>query len=134
VFKLTKKAVGDQSETTARNYLERQGLSYITSNFRCRQGEIDLIMNDQHHLIFIEVRYRSRDNYGTAADTITHKKQRRIILAARYYLHKYQLTEKVSCRFDIVAIQARAKTCNTSTFANKNNGIKWIKDAFNTDG
>ena len=121
----------------AKNYLEQQGLIYVASNFLCRRGEIDLIMKDRYQLIFVEVRYRSRSNYGTAADTITCKKQRRIMFAAQYYLHKYQLTEKVSCRFDIVAVDTSAISVKNNFFSksfdSKNDRIKWIKDAFNTD-
>ena len=123
MFKVTKKTKGEQFEVIARKYLEQQGLICVTSNFRCRRGEIDLIMKDQCQLIFIEVRYRSRNNYGTAADTVTRKKQSKIILAAQYYLHKYYLTEKVSCRFDIVAID--------SIIEDQGREIKWLKDAFN---
>ena len=134
MFRLTNKAIGEQSETIARNYLERQGLSYVTGNFHCRRGEIDLVMKDQCQLIFVEVRYRSRGDYGTAADTITYKKQRKIIMAAQYYLHKHQLTEKVSCRFDIVAVKVLTTPYNTGASDNKDRGIEWLKDAFRADG
>ena len=133
MFRLSRKNIGDQSETIAKQYLEQQGLTYITSNFRCRRGEIDLIMKDQYQLVFIEVRYRSQNNYGTAADTITRKKQKKVILAAHYYLHKYQLTERVSCRFDTVTVQAFPQMPNTGVVGDKKYEIQWLQDAFNTD-
>ena len=92
---------------------------------------------DRDQLVFVEVRSRSQNNYGTAADTITRRKQRRIILAAQYYLHKHRLTEKISCRFDVVAINVPVKPRSAGTFnnsfGNRGNEIKWLKDAFNTD-
>ena len=116
--------MGDRSEAMARKYLERQGLNHVTSNFLCRRGEIDLIMKDQRQLVFIEVRYRSHSDYGSAADTITRNKQRRIILAAQYYLHRHHLTEKVSGRFDVVAVDA---------FDDNNQRVTWLQDAFSAD-
>ena len=118
------KIIGEESELVARKYLEQQGLIYVTGNFRCRGGEIDLIMNDRRQLVFIEVRYRSRSDFGSAADTVTRNKQRRILLAAQYYLHKYRLTEKISGRFDVVAVDV---------FDNNNQRITWLQDAFNAD-
>ena len=124
VFGRNRKVIGDESELIARKYLEQQGLTYVGCNFRCRGGEIDLIMKDRCQLVFIEVRYRSRSGYGSAADTVTRKKQRRIILAARYYLHKHHLTENVSGRFDVVAVDA----CDDN-----NQRVTWLQDAFSAD-
>ena len=137
MLRLTKKILGEQSEAMAKKYLEQQGLSYVTQNFSCRRGEIDLIMKDEDQLVFIEVRYRSQNNHGTAVETITLKKQKRITLAAQYYLHKNQLTEKVSCRFDIVAAGKSAKTYHNDTCPDTNSirgsEIRWLKNAFDID-
>ena len=135
---LTKKILGEQSEAMAKKYLEQQGLIYVTQNFLCRRGEIDLIMKDEDQLVFVEVRYRSRDNHGTAAETITRKKRRKIILAAQYYLHKNQLTEKVSCRFDIVTTGNSTKTCHNGACLNTSGTmgsgeVRWLKNAFDID-
>ena len=137
MLRLTKKLLGEQSEAMAQKYLEKQGLIYVTRNFLCRRGEIDLIMKDEDQLVFVEVRYRSRDNHGTAVETITRKKQKRIILAAQYYLHKNQLTEKVSCRFDVVAASNSMKTCRNGACPDVSSAqgseIRWLKNAFDTD-
>jgi len=115
------KHVGKIAETAAKQYLQQHGLRFIEKNYTCRQGEIDLIMQDAEQLIFIEVKYRSNTNYGSGFDVVDKKKQQKIILAARYYLHQHRLTETTSSRFDVVSIEP-----------DKNNTehINWLKNAF----
>ncbi|MCH9770298.1 MAG: YraN family protein [Gammaproteobacteria bacterium] len=107
---------GRQAELTAKNYLVAQGLQYIDANYRCKRGEIDLIMRDQTHLVFVEVRFRRDMDYGGSLASINTPKQKRIIRAAEYYLVSQQLQDKEFCRFDVVGIDQQ--------------GLKWIKDAF----
>ena|SRR6185312_16143384 len=98
--------IGKQAEDFACHYLQAVGLKLITRNFRCRTGEIDLIMQDKKELVFVEVRYRCREDFGEPAETITLRKQHKLFQAASYYLQQNQLTNRVACRFDVLALTA----------------------------
>ncbi len=92
---------GKKAEDDALAFLQGKGLMPITRNFRCRLGEIDLIMSDGNTLVFIEVRKRKNRLYGGAAASITTGKQQKIIKTAHFYLQRYKTLP--SCRFDVVA-------------------------------
>ncbi|MCG8083044.1 MAG: YraN family protein, partial [Candidatus Thiodiazotropha taylori] len=62
---------GEAAEQLAVDYLSRRGLKLVTRNFRCKVGEIDLIMREKRTLVFVEVRYRQSDDYGSALESIT---------------------------------------------------------------
>ena len=112
------RAIGANAEMIAREYLQQHGLRFITSNYQCRLGEIDLIMQDESHLIFIEVRFRSDIDHDQAAHSITLKKQRRLIKTALAYLQgPGRIFHDKFCRFDAVLINISHK-------------IDWIKNAF----
>lgn len=108
---------GDRSEQLACNYLKKQGLHLIDKNFRCKYGEIDLIMQDRQTLVIVEVRFRKSNQYGSALESITAKKQSRIIATTQYYL----LTNKIKSliRFDVITMSS-------------DTDINWIKNAFQT--
>lgn len=95
---------GTAAEQQACVYLQQQGLILIKRNYQTRCGEIDLIMHDQTELVFVEVRYRRQARYGHALETVTTKKQHKIILAAQSYLQTYPAHASLPCRFDVVAI------------------------------
>ncbi len=95
--------VGGLAEQQARAFLEKQGLIWRCSNFRCQRGEIDLIMRDQKMLVFIEVRFRS-NRHGEGIETISRNKQLRIISAAWSFLIAHRLIDKIDCRFDVIGI------------------------------
>ena len=92
---------GTKAENDALIFLQGQGLIPVTRNFRCRLGEIDLIMQDGNTLVFIEVRKRKNRLYGGAAASITPAKQQKIIKTAYFYLQRYKTLP--ACRFDVVA-------------------------------
>ncbi|MCG7973031.1 MAG: YraN family protein, partial [Candidatus Thiodiazotropha taylori] len=104
------------AEQLAVDYLSRRGLKLVTRNFRCKVGEIDLVMREKRTLVFVEVRYRQSDDYGSALESITPSKQRKLLAAANLYLQKNQIDQ--ACRFDVVAINGSANKRTT-----------WIKDA-----
>src|SRR5690606_14827723 len=118
-----KKHIGNQAENTAKQYLIEHGMTYIQSNYACKTGEIDLIMKDNDTLVFREVRYRRSPDYGSAAETVTHTKQQKVIRATEYYLLEHDMTNHF-CRFDIVGISGQL---NQPKF-------EWIKDAFGGPG
>lgn len=94
--------LGAAFEARAQQFLERQRLMLVVRNYRCRGGEIDLIMRDRAGvLIFVEVRARCGARFGSAAASITSAKRRRLECAARHYLVRYGAAMP-ACRFDAV--------------------------------
>jgi putative endonuclease len=115
-----RKLRGTAAEDAALAYLRAQGLQLIVRNFRCKLGEIDLVMLEQRTLVLIEVRYRSRIEYGGAAASVTPYKQRRIIRAARYLLATRAALRRYPARFDVIAVTPGAGEAD----------IDWIRAAF----
>lgn len=106
---------GARAEQFAAQWLQRHGLTLVESNYRCRFGEIDLILNDGATLVFAEVRQRSRSDFGGAAASIDAHKQQRLILTAQHYLAT--LPRIPPCRFDALLLDAEGK-------------LEWVKSAF----
>ena len=107
---------GREAETRAARFLEKQGLQLVDRNFRVRGGEIDLICRDRQQLVFVEVRLRSRSDYGGAAAIITAGKRQRLRLAAAHYLLRHPNTD---ARFDCVLIDG--------------DHLEWLPNAFAAD-
>ncbi|MCB1828205.1 MAG: YraN family protein [Coxiellaceae bacterium] len=99
------RAKGEQKEQRAARYLQQQGLTLIESNFLCKMGEIDLIMQEGKTLVFVEVRYRQSNHYGSALESIDRNKQRKLHKTATYYLQQHNILNKVDCRFDAVCFE-----------------------------
>lgn len=97
-----KQAQGQRWEQAACAHLERHGLRLVEANFRCKAGEIDLVMRDGPALVFVEVRQRADLRHGGAAASVSPAKIRRLVRAARFYLMR--LPHTPPCRFDVVAI------------------------------
>ena len=97
-----KQEQGRQGEESALAYLQRHGLVLIEANFRCKLGEIDLVMREGDTLVFVEVRQRADRSRGGAAASITPAKIRRILRAAQVYLQRFR--RMPPCRIDVVAI------------------------------
>ncbi|MCE0555757.1 MULTISPECIES: YraN family protein [unclassified Motilimonas] len=102
---IIKRQTGDQYEQRACDFLISAGLSLVCKNYVCRFGEIDLIMQHDDTLVFVEVRYRADSDFGGAIASVTRSKQRRIIKAAKAYL--MQRPFEVYCRFDVVAFESQ---------------------------
>jgi putative endonuclease len=117
--------IGRAAESRALRYLETSGLVLLTRNYRCRAGEIDLVMLDPgaRVLVLVEVRSRSRSDYGQAAATIGFAKQRRCSLAARHLLLTRRELRRLRARFDVVAIDPPPKPGDAPV-------ITWIRNAF----
>jgi putative endonuclease len=112
--------LGHQAEAMACAYLHQQGLKLVKKNHRSKAGEIDLIMRDKSSWVFVEVKYRSRDDWANAAESVTRSKQLKVINAAKQYLQQRKIYDLVDCRFDVVAID---KALNKTE-------INWIPHAF----
>lgn len=91
---------GDAAEARALAWLQARGLRCLARNYRCRLGEIDLIMQDGDTVVFVEVRQRRSARFGGAAASITPAKQARLTLTAEHYLQT--LSSVPPCRFDAV--------------------------------
>lgn len=111
--------LGAGAEGLACRHLLEQGLRLLTRNYRCRHGEIDLIMGDGPTIVFVEVRMRSRTDFGSGAQSVDTRKQARILRSAEHYLQRHA-TLLASCRFDVVSI-LRSGTAHQ---------LEWIRDAF----
>jgi putative endonuclease len=97
---------GDAAEQRALLFLQAQGLTLVERNFRCKGGEIDLVMRDGGSLVFVEVRKRADTRHGGAAASVTARKQARLIVAAQLFLQRYRMPP--ACRFDVIAIDGEA--------------------------
>lgn len=111
---------GKQAETAACHYLQEQGLQLLAANFHCPYGEIDLIMKDKEDIVFVEVRSKTRIDYGNALESVNKHKIKKIIKAATHFLQKKKWLYKVTSRFDIIAIHPIAGKMQ----------LDWIKNAF----
>lgn len=121
ILKALNKEIGFLGEDTAVNYLKKYGYIILERNFNCKIGEIDIIGKDKNHIVFIEVKTRYNNIYGSPAEAVTHAKQYKIYKTAQYYIMIRKLY-KFNFRFDVIEIM----------FNNKNNtsSIRLIKDAF----
>ncbi len=112
------RSAGDATERCALEYLSAHGLTPLARNFRCRCGEIDLVMSDGDVTVFVEVRHRASSRFGGAAASITPAKRRRLVRAAGLWLARHPETFS---RFDVVTTDGAGR-------------IEWIRDAFAADG
>jgi len=94
------------AEEAAGRFLMKKGYVLLGKRYRCRFGEIDLIMKDREQIVFVEVKYRKNDRYGTPAEAVTAAKRRKLLMAARAYLAETG-TEDLFCRFDLVEVTKR---------------------------
>ncbi len=109
---------GDQAERQALDFLQQQGLVLVCQNFRCKLGELDLVMREGETLVIVEVRFRKSEQFGGALASITRQKQGRIVAATQHYVIIHNLSHR-AIRFDVVAITGDGR-------------IDWIKNAFQT--
>ncbi len=117
---LDKKHNGQLAEKYAAQYLQKQGLKLLEKNYATKAGEIDLIMRQNHSLVFVEVKYRKNSDWAQAAEAVTRQKQIRIIKAAKQYMQQHKLYDQMCCRFDVIAIDG----------SEGQHKISWIKHAF----
>jgi putative endonuclease len=111
------KGDGPAAEKLAAVFLQRNGLQLIESNFRCRYGEVDLILREGGTIVFAEVRLRSNAAFGGAAASITPGKQAKVVRAAQFYLQRSR--SSLPCRFDAVLLDGLDAA-----------RVEWIRNAF----
>lgn len=114
---------GKAAETQACRFLVNQGLELIARNYRCRSGEIDLIMRDGQSTVFVEVRYRGNTHFASGAETIDRRKQSKLSATAMHYLQSHPDAAAYPARFDVVAIDVK-----------RGDGrLEWICNAFDVE-
>ncbi|WP_133543908.1 YraN family protein [Mesocricetibacter intestinalis] len=112
-----KRRQGASFEKQARLFLEAQGLRFVAANCSFKCGEIDLIMYDRNTIVFIEVRQRSHDGFGSAAESVDRRKQQKWVDAAALWLaERNSSLEDTDCRFDLI------------TFGRSAAQIQWFKN------
>jgi putative endonuclease len=116
---MLKTLLGQSAESRAAAFLQSQGMKLVERNWRCRFGEIDLVMRDDATLVFVEVRLRNRSDFGGAAASVTPAKQKKLVAAARQYLSALKTVPV--CRFDVVALADGTPA-------------EWIRNAFEDMG
>ncbi len=118
-------ALGRAAEDLAQRYLQAAGLVLLERNYRCRAGELDLVMLEPETrvLVLVEVRSRSRREFGSAASTIGYGKQRRCSLAARHLLLTRRELRRLRARFDVLAIDPPEAPGGEPV-------VTWIRNAF----
>lgn len=114
---------GAAAEALAADYLQAQGLVLLARNVRCKAGEIDLVCYDRGALVMVEVRLRSRSDFGGALASVTLRKQRKLIRAVQILSQREPAWRALPLRFDVVGIQGRPDGTQT---------LHWVKDAFRT--
>lgn len=105
IEKKNNRRTGTAYENRAVLFLREKGYQVLEINFYTRFGEIDIIAMDGNYLVFVEVKYRKSTNMGTALESVTPAKQRRIIQSARYYIYHKFFREDIPCRFDVIAFE-----------------------------
>ena len=95
--------LGDHGERLAATYLTDAGLRVLDRNWRCREGELDIVARDDGALVFCEVKTRRGTGYGHPAEAVTPAKQRRIRLLAQRWLAAHDEHAPV-IRFDVVGV------------------------------
>ncbi len=111
---------GQRAERLAQRHLEQCGLRLIERNYRCKAGEIDLIMEERDAIVFIEVRMRNNPHFGSGAESVDSRKQHKLRATAQHYLQRHDHLARRAARFDVVAITRRPERTD----------IQWIENAF----
>ena len=95
--------LGKWGEDTAVRFLKNKGYLVLETNYRCRWGEIDIVAVEEGQLVFVEVRTRRGNEFGTPEESITPAKSRRLMVTAQIYLKEHG-QEELDWRVDVIAI------------------------------
>ena len=99
--------VGKTGEKLAAKYLEQNNYKIIKQNFRCKQGEIDIIAIDkksqEEDIVFVEVKTRTSLEFGTPAEAVDKTKRQHIARTAKYFLYSNNIKDK-NIRFDTIEV------------------------------
>ncbi|MFC1734982.1 YraN family protein [Candidatus Hydrogenedentota bacterium] len=120
-----RKSIGAKGERIAARRLKVLGYKIVEKNHRTRLGELDIIAEEGGDLVFVEVRTRTGNSFGTPEDSVTKRKQRKLTSLAYAYLERHDRND-VSCRFDVVAVEPARKWY-------KRHEVRVIQNAFQVD-
>ncbi len=101
----SRKTLGDEGEERALLYLKQEGFSLVERNYRCRGGEVDLIVSKKGNLHFVEVKTRRNDHYGAPEEAVSYYKQRKLEIAAHHFLLTHPKWQEASPCFSVVSIR-----------------------------
>jgi len=116
---------GKLFEEKAERLLQCHGLSILERNYSARTGEIDIIATEGDVLVFVEVRARSHQRFGGAANSVDKRKQKRIILTAQHYLQRHSQVKNRCCRFDVITFEPRQSEAERP--------VHWFRGAFTAE-
>lgn len=108
--------IGTEKEEMACRFLTQKGVKIRERNFRCRQGEIDIVGDDGEYLVFFEVKYRKSTSKGSASEAVDYRKQQKICKVSDYYRLLHHCPADTPIRYDVIAIDGEQ--------------LEWMKDAF----
>ena len=100
---LSRKRLGREGEDVAAGFLKKKGYKLVERNYRCKTGEVDLIVLDRKVIVFVEVKTRTDHSFGSPFEAVEARKQRKMIQAARFFLHERKLHQR-DARFDVVGV------------------------------
>lgn len=112
---------GLDCEALAVTHLQLGGVEVLARNLRCRAGELDIVARDNQILVVVEVRQRTNEDFGGALESVSWRKQRKIIRATRYFLQVHREWRAFPLRFDVIAVEGTPEGAHH---------IRWVKDAF----
>jgi putative endonuclease len=95
--------LGQEGERVAERYLQRKGYKLVERNYRCPLGELDLIVLDRRVIVFVEVKTRTGQGFGSPLEAVEFRKQRKMIQAAQFFLAEKRLQQR-DARFDVVGV------------------------------
>ena len=127
--------LGQWAEQQALKRLQAQGFTLIVANYHCRYGEIDLIVQKDQELVFVEVKARSVTQYAQSCETISSSKQKKIMKSALCFLNAQPQFQEFYCRFDVICFdffQQFAKKIQQD-FSKCPYDQQWIENAFTFD-
>jgi putative endonuclease len=101
---MKRKELGDVGEKLARDFLKKKGYKVRETNFRCREGEIDIIAQKKDCLVFVEVRTRTSSGFGSPEESVTYAKKDKLIASTLNYLNSHKNLPQ-SWRIDFVAVE-----------------------------
>lgn len=101
-----KQEIGKLGEDIATNYLKQKGYKILDRNFECRQGEIDIIAIDKKEIVFIEVKTRTSNKYGTPSEAVNKIKQKHMLQTIKYYLYIRNLSDEF-IRIDVIEVYVK---------------------------
>jgi putative endonuclease len=112
---------GLDCESLAARHLQERGVEVLARNLRCKSGELDIIARELDVLLIVEVRQRTRKDFGGALESVTWRKRRKIIRATRYFLQAHREWRSQPLRFDVIAVEGLPDGAHQ---------INWVRDAF----